>query len=106
MIIRRSFILKVLSLLLPLVLVFSVVYLRSSITALEYQLGQLQLEKLRLINKKSELIARRAKATSLKKIELVATRKMGLRYIDRQKVFYVKEVAPPAPYTAGLDNNK
>ena len=53
-----SFLLKLIFLLLPVVLVFSIVYLRSSITALEYQLGQLQMEKLRLINKKSELIAK------------------------------------------------
>ena len=97
------FLLKLIFLLLPLALVFSIVYLRSSITALEYQLGQLQMEKLRLINKKSELIAKRAKATSLKKIEMIATKKMGLTYVDREKVFYVKEVAPPAPFTAGLD---
>ncbi len=103
---RGGAVIKLILFLLPFVLVFSIIWLRSSITALEYQLGQLQLQKIRLINEKSELIAKRAELTSVRKVEVLASKRIGLGYTDRTRVFYVKEVAPPVPYTASLNNQE
>jgi cell division protein FtsL len=91
---------------LPVFLLFSVVWLRSNLTALEYELGQLQLQKARLLNENRELIARKAELTSAKTIELRASREMGLAYPDRRKVFYIKTGYKPIPYTTGMNEGQ
>ena len=83
-------------------LLFSIVWLRSNVTAFEYELGQLQKQKAALIKERRELIAKRAQIASMKKIQYIARRKMGLVYPDRKRVFFVKSERGPTPYTAGL----
>lgn len=87
---------------LPLCLIFMIIHLRSSITALEYDLGQLQTQRVSLIKEKRELIATRAGLDSVGKVEHLASRKMGLGYPDRKKVFFIKTTEAPAPYMTGL----
>jgi hypothetical protein len=60
------------------------------------------MQRVALIKETQELIAKKAESASLKKIQFVATRKMGLGYPDRRKVFNVKMSSAPIPYATGL----
>jgi len=83
-------------------LIFSTIWIHSRVTAFEYELGQLQKQKVALIKERRELIAKRAQMASMKKIQYIAGRKMGLVYPDRKRVFFVKSGRGPTPYTAAL----
>ena len=97
-----NWIIKPILLVLPVFLVFSIIWLRSNLVALEYELGQLQLQRANLIKEERELVAKRAEMASVKKIEYIASKKMGFVYPDRKRVFFVKIDYAPGPYTAGL----
>ncbi len=104
---RRSLLVpavKALLCVLPFFLVFSIIWLRSNVTAFEYELGQLQKQKASLIEERRELIAKRARMASMQKIQYVASKKMGLAYPDRKRIFFVKTDRGPTPYRAGLRN--
>ncbi|NOZ26137.1 MAG: hypothetical protein GXO94_08640 [Nitrospirae bacterium] len=83
-------------------LIFSTIWLHSRVTAFEYELGQLQKQRVALIKERRELVAKRAQMVSLKKVQYIAANRMGLVYPDRKRVFFVKSDRGPTPYTAGL----
>jgi len=91
--------------LLPVIMVFFIVWLRSNLVALEYELGQYQKLKDKLIEENRLLILQKEKLTSLKNIEYVATKKLGLSITKRKKVFYVKVEQGPKPYVAGFSED-
>ncbi len=98
-----SRVLKPVLFVIPVALVFSIIWLRSSFVALEYELGHLQILRAELIKEQRELIARKASMASMKKIERIAVSKMGFVYPDRRRVFFVKSGSPPMPRTTGLE---
>lgn len=95
-------VLKTLLIILPVFLLFSVIWLRSNLVAIEYDMGQLQLQKARLINDRRELAVKRAELASAKKVEYIAADSMGLKYPNRRRVVYLKRGRETGAYTAGL----
>lgn len=96
------FCIRMLMVVLPVVLVFGLIWLRSNTVAVEYELGQLNRQLMKLQSEKVRLLARRAELTSLKKLERVAQKRFGLTYTNRTRVFFVRETPPPTPYNTGL----
>jgi len=70
--------------------VFGLVYLRSSITAVEYRIGKLEEEKAKALREKKSLIAERASALSIQEVEVRGIRLAGLGFPDRKNFLYVK----------------
>ena len=97
---------KGLLIVLPACLIFAVIWMRSNIVALEYEIGQLEKQRIHLIDEKRDLIAKRAELGSFKRIEYSALNRMGLRYTDRKRVFYIKTIQAPAPFTARFIKDK
>lgn len=72
------------------VLVFAVVWIRSSVVSLEYQLGSLEIKKKELMRDAKTLSAQRTGLLTLKRFENVASADGGMAFPDRMKVVYVK----------------
>ncbi len=89
---------------LPPLIVFSIIWVRSNVVAIEYELGKLQDKKVELIEKRQELLAKRAEISSALKVEYVAETRLGLDYPDRKKVFYVRPSRSVRPFSARLDS--
>ncbi|MGE5893247.1 MAG: hypothetical protein ACM34I_04265 [bacterium] len=70
--------------------VFLMIWLRASITSLEYRISELETRKIEAANKKKELLVARSEMLSVRNVELVAMERLGLRFPDRKKVIYVK----------------
>lgn len=84
------------------VLVFSVVWIRSSVVSLEYQLSSLEIKKKELMRDAKTLGAQRAGLLTLKRLENVASSEGGLMFPDRMKVVYVKNQRDRGAMTASF----
>jgi len=82
--------------------VFGIVWLRSSITSIEYTISELENKKMDRLREAKTLMAERASALSMQKVEKTAMRDLGLVFPDRTKVVYVKEKSQ-GPLRASLE---
>ncbi len=71
--------------------IFSIVWLRSSITSMEYTISELENKKMDRLRESKMLMAERASILSMQKVERTAVRDLGLVFPDRTRVVYVKE---------------
>lgn len=85
-----SYLLKSLLIISILTGIFGLVWLRSNITQVEYQIGVLEAERAYALRQMKALIAKRASALSMKEVQLRGIEVAGLSYPDRKKVIYVK----------------
>jgi len=74
---------------------FTIVWLRSAITALEYNIARLEEEKKEIIRERKELLAQKVELSSLHRIHEVAFKRKGLTFPDRRKVNLVKRNEVP-----------
>lgn len=70
--------------------VVGIIWIRSAITALEYNIAKLEQTKLELVKERKVLLAERASLTSYGKIEEAISRKQGLHLPDRRYVHLKK----------------
>ncbi len=84
-----QFFVKPLGMLIVIAGIFCIVWLRSSITSLEYRLGTLQMKQQQLTKEHRNLLIQRDDVISLRRIEYVAIQRMGFVFPDRNRVFYV-----------------
>ncbi|MCX7792778.1 MAG: hypothetical protein N2257_00010 [Thermodesulfovibrionales bacterium] len=68
---------------------FTVIWLRSAITALEYNIAKLEETKIELLSVRKELLAERATLSSVKRIETIASSR-GLTIPDRRYIHFKK----------------
>ena len=61
------------------IFVFMLVWLKSEVTSLEYRISEHEKERMDLLEQKKELIVKRSDLLSVKNIEYVAMKKLGLR---------------------------
>lgn len=101
---RVAIIFKALLFILPPLIVFSIIWVRSNVVAIEYELGKLQDKKAELIEKRQQLLAKRAEISSALRVGYVAENRLGLGYPDRTRVFYVRPSRSVRPYSARLDS--
>jgi hypothetical protein len=79
--------------------VFGLVWLRSSIISIEYDIGDLERQKAATIAEAQLLRAELSALTSIREVE---ERRLALAFPDRQRVIYVKRDHGGGPYTASF----
>jgi cell division protein FtsL len=84
---------------------FALIGLRTAVVNLEYELGTLNKHKTSLIRKSKRLTAQRASFYSAKKVEDIATKKLGMSLPERRNVFFVRKAASAGPYKVSMDSN-
>ncbi|MBI4823642.1 MAG: hypothetical protein HY805_05370 [Nitrospirae bacterium] len=85
-----SYLIKSLLVIFILTGIFGLVWLRSSITQIEYQIGVLEAERASALKEIKTLIAKRASALSMEVLQVRGIEVAGLGYPDRKKVIHVK----------------
>lgn len=83
-------------------LVFTIVWIRSAVVSLEYQLSSLDHKKIELMKEGKVLGAERASLIAVKRFEAVASADGNLVFPDRMKVVHVKNGRQGATYTASF----
>ncbi len=94
--------LKPLSVMLLLFLVFSMVWLRSSVVSLEYRLGNLEKKKAELMRDRKLLAAEQANLLYVGRLQAVAADGAGLTFPDRVRVVYVAKAKDKEALKASL----
>ena len=85
--------------------VFVLVWLRTAVTNLEYEIGQLEKEKVESIRYGKAVRAERARLYSVERVEKVAIKKLGMTLPDREKVFFIKRNRDVVPYPVAMKRN-
>ena len=95
-----SFILKPLFITLLLFGVFCIVWLRSNVMMLEYNLGELEKKKIESLKGREMLRAEKASLLSFERVNAFLSRNEGFVFPDRTRVIYVKRQKGSQPYNA------
>ncbi|HEX8947330.1 MAG TPA: hypothetical protein VF790_00125 [Dissulfurispiraceae bacterium] len=99
---RFVVLLKPLSVLLLLFLVFGVVWLRSSVVSLEYKLRKLEERKAELLRDKKVLVAEQANLLYIGRLQSASVDGAALTFPDRVKVVYVAKAQDKEALKASL----
>ena len=94
--------LKPVSLLLLLFMVFGIVWLRSSVVSLEYSLSNLEKKRSDIIKENKVLAAEQANLLYIGRIQTMASNGTGFEFPDRVRVVYVNTSGARDVYTASL----
>lgn len=70
---------------------FAVIYLRTEVVCMEYEISKLQVKKSTLYEEKKIIEAHLEKLNSCKNIEIVALGKLGMKLSNRENVYYLKK---------------
>ncbi|MEW6215169.1 MAG: hypothetical protein AB1478_08215 [Nitrospirota bacterium] len=97
-----SFILKPLFITLLLFGVFCIVWLRSNVVTLEYNLGDLEKKRIECLKERKMLRAEKASLLSFERVNASLSRNYGFVFPDRVRVIYVKRQKGSQPYKASL----
>jgi hypothetical protein len=81
---------KAISVLLIVISVFSIVWLRASVTSLEYKLSSLEKMKMEALRDQKSLVAQKAGLMNLARVEKADLTGMGFSFPERKRVVYVK----------------
>lgn len=82
--------------------IFSLVWLRSSIRAMEYSIAALDEQRMEILKERKALMAEKASILSIQNVKHMTSEKLGLVFPDRVKVVYVKR-GNTMPYRASLE---
>lgn len=83
--------------------IFGLVWLRSGIIRVEYELGSLERELGGVLRERKDLVAERASMFSVCKVADGAQQRLGLEFPDRSKVFYVTRDKGEIPVEAAYN---
>ncbi len=84
---------------------FAIVWLRTTVLNLEYELVKLDKTRADLISARETLVAERARILSMGNVENVAIKDLGMVYAERDNIFFVKRVRKAGPYrTSAIQN--
>lgn len=78
--------------------VFTLIWLRTMVVNLEYELSQLGKQKMELMMEENLVSAEKANSYSMEKIEENAIKRLGMSLPKREKIFFVKKTTGAAPY--------
>ncbi|HMK55425.1 MAG TPA: hypothetical protein VK448_02175 [Dissulfurispiraceae bacterium] len=81
---------QALSIILVIASIFCIVWLRGSVTTLEYKLSSLEHAKMEALRDQKSLVAQRAGLMTLARAERTDLAGMGFSFPERKKVVYVK----------------
>lgn len=94
--------LKPLSVMLLLFLIFTIIWLRSSVVSIEYGLSNLEKKKMELTKEKKLLAAEQANLLYVGRLQTAAADGAGLAFPDRVKVVYVTKAKDKEALKASL----
>ena len=94
--------LKPVSMLILLFMIFGIVWLRSSVVSLEYSLSNLEEKKSELMREKKVLAAEQANLLYIGRLQSVASNGTGFEFPDRVRVVYVNSSGKNDIYKASL----
>jgi hypothetical protein len=77
--------------------IFTLIWLRTTIVNLKYELNELETQKIELVRLGKLLEVEKAKVYSVENIEHSA-KKLGMRIAKRENIVYVQEVTGAVPY--------
>lgn len=101
-----SLLLKPLTFIALLILIFGIVYLRSNVTKLEYDIGELEKKKMEYVKERKLLLAKRASLLSLEKLEVSLNLYDEYILQDRLKVIYVDKQKGILPYKVSFKDRR
>ncbi|GAB4541519.1 MAG: hypothetical protein Fur0020_10950 [Thermodesulfovibrionia bacterium] len=82
--------------------VFLVIWLRTAIVNIEYEIGELNTKKVALLREERLLMAKRSSFYSARMIEDMATKRLGMSEPNRENIFHVKAVTSASVYKASM----
>lgn len=82
---------------------FTLIWLRTTVANLGYELSQLENQKMALLREGKLFSAERANLYSAGKIEEIAIKDLGMSFPKRDKIFFVKRTTGAAPYKASIN---
>jgi len=85
---------------------FLLVWLRTAIVSMEYELAELNTQKMALLREERYLMAKRASLYAAKRIEDVAMKRLGMDVPDRENIFYVKRAKGAGAYMASMNESE
>jgi hypothetical protein len=93
---------KVLSVFFLVIAVFTVVWLKASVTSLEYKLSTLEKMKTEALRDQKTLVAQKASLMALTRVDKIDLAGSGFSFPERKRVVYVKGVDVKGPYKASF----
>jgi cell division protein FtsL len=81
---------------------FMLVGLKNAVTSLEYELADLNMEKVALLRNNKQLTGQRASIYSAETIEAFATERLGMKIPDRENIILVKRTAAAGPHKVSM----
>jgi cell division protein FtsL len=85
---------------------FMLVGLKNAVTSLEYELAELNVEKVALLRSNKHLTGQRASIYSAETIEAFATERLGMKIPDRENIILVKRTAAAGPRKVSLGSGQ
>ncbi|GBD97396.1 MAG TPA: hypothetical protein ENG83_09720 [Nitrospirae bacterium] len=79
---------------------FTIVWLRTAVFNLEYELGELENQRAELISERKMVAAQRASFFSVGNVENVAINRLGMSRAERENIFFVKSTRAAGAYRA------
>jgi hypothetical protein len=81
---------------------FALVWFRTEVVSLEYELGELNKQKVNLIREQRLVTAKRANFYSAKNIEETAVKVLGMSSPDRNNIYYVERTTGASLYKVSM----
>ena len=101
-----SFIIKPLLIALLLFSLFGLVWLRSHVVTLEYNLSDLEKKKIACLKERKMLLAAKANILSFGKVEASLSKNHSFVFPDRIRVIHVKKQKESLPHKVSLDKKR
>lgn len=79
---------------------FAIVWLRTAVVNLEYELGELDRLRAALISERKMVVAQRASFFSMGNVEKVAIKRLGMDQAERENIFFVTKAVVAGPHRA------
>ena len=83
---------------------FALVGLRAAVVNLEYEFADLNRQKIDLVRESKMLAAQRASLYSARKIEDIATGRLGMQHPKREDVYFVKRSSGASAYKVSMES--
>lgn len=83
---------------------FALIWLRTQVVNLEYEIGQMGDKKAELAGEGKSASAEKASTYSVANIEKVAINQLGMKFPSRERIFYVRKAESAGPYRASVES--
>lgn len=81
---------------------FTIIWLRTTVTSLEYEIGELDRMRSDLVRERKMAVAQRASFYATAKIENTAMKRLGMTLPDRENIYFVRKTSAAGPLKASM----